>query len=77
MTDQELFYEHLSVLAVILMQHHGNKVAVTPEQIYDARQRLTSHEIQMVTYDHSRVFGDEIVIEFRYKSRQVVKGRVV
>lgn len=70
------FGEHLAVLAVLLMRAHGNKVVVTQAEIYAAREFMRDNDIQMVTYDESKLFGD-VAIEFRHKSRTTLKGEVV
>lgn len=77
MSQIELTLEQaLLVLAVILMDKHGDKVVVTREEIYEAQRALAEQDIELVTYDESRVY-DEVAIVFRRRSRRVLAGEVV
>ena len=74
------FEQHLAILATLLMDKHGDRIVVTYDEIQRARLTLTEHQVQMVAWDnHSSAFGslDEVVIEFRHRSRRVIPGQVV
>ena len=71
------FEDHLAVLAVLLMRAHGDKIVVTQDEVDAAREFMRDHDIQLVTFDQFLLFRDEIVVEFRHKSRVLVRGEVV
>lgn len=74
--DKASFDEELAILAVLLMRENGNRVVVTQQQIWEAREFMRDHDIQMVTYEESLLRGD-VVVEFRHKSNRVLAGEVV
>lgn len=77
MPDNDISFEdHLAILAVLLMRAHGDKIVVTRTELYQAREFLRDNDVQMVTYDESKIY-DEVAIEFRHKSRISLMGEVV
>ena len=70
------FNEDLAVLALLLMRERGDRVVVTQQQIWEAREFMRNHDTQVVTYEES-MLRRNVVVEFRHKSNRVLAGEEV
>lgn len=71
MTEPETFEDNALLLLSILLARTDDTIAVTWDEVADARRRLAENTPQLVTYPADRLSApDRIGVEIRYKPKE-------